>query len=329
MAINEKGGSGGTRATDFALHAALLQESSAAADFQASLDLGDFSGLQDIITALFAYLEGMLMEGDYALTALPEDINSVSCLLPNDAAQAYMAAIDEKRDQITVRYHGSDEDVTLTLQEYVEDDRTGFRGAIYMDSNGHSIVFYGGMDEMKNAIAAGKDITTIAQANSGSAGDQFGQARALFDRAVSLSKTVEVVGYSMGSMYANRLGAEGVKAITISDIGLPDLKNASGQSFFGPEHHQNIAKNVTALNIQNDPFVGFVGPVHGRTVILNSTADALSQDTQAARSAFNILQPEAHLPIAYHKALQNNAAIAPVPSSSVVAVATLDNNPGS
>lgn len=226
------------------------------------------------------------------------------------AAKAYYDAIGENPDQapqkITTHYKSSKQDIELTLQKFVNDTETGFRGAIYKDGQGHSVVFYGGMDVLRGMDS--KDVEAMAQAKLMKQGvnQQTGPSQELYLEAVRTSESTEIVGYSLGAMLANDIAARlDAKATTIADIGLPDVKNTDGKSMYSAEHIQNVRENVTVLKGGTDSYFAKAGKVHGSVInvptvsgteVLNAMAEKNPTLTETFNANSNLM---GHHPLAY------------------------------
>lgn len=219
---------------------------------------------------------------------------------PSSAPSAYMQAIgDPDKDaakQITVHQQGKD--VTYTLDTYVEDDATGFKGAIYKDANNHAVVFFGGMDSLHMDI---KDAGTMAQAILHRVNSQQSPAQDLFLKAMHESDSVEFVGYSMGAMLGNHMATLGAKGTNFADVGLADVRGPDGKSLYTAEDRKRVHDNVTSLKLANDPYYAHAGHVYGTEVNLPSvsgTEVARAMQDKSLPTNFNA-QASSHLPIAY------------------------------
>jgi hypothetical protein len=222
------------------------------------------------------------------------------------APRAYLEAIGDAQKQPAqdIRImRGTRDEMALHLKKYVNDNETGFRGAIYESAQGHAIVFFSGMN-LKNGDI--HDLEAIAQAKlMDRVNQQIPPAQELYLQAVKSSKSVEIVGYSLGSMLASDLAARlGAKATTLADIGLPDGKRPDGQSLYTQQQLQNVKDNVLALRLPNDPFSGKAGKVYGTIVELphvtqREMAGALQNPGLTSnfneQSAWGIHNPKAYM----------------------------------
>ncbi len=224
------------------------------------------------------------------------------------AAGAYMDALGNPNiappEEIKVRYSGRQDETALKLKTVLNDEDTGFKGAVYTDAGGHSIVFYGGMDVL-NGIDM-KDAEALAQTRLAKHGvnQQTGPAQKLYEAAVKSSASVEIVGYSLGAMLANDMSARlGAKSTTIADIGLPDVKNTDGHSMYNAGHLQSVADNVEVLKVGKDVYFGAAGNVLGHTNILpDATGSEIVAATKNSGLPFNFNAQStltAHHPMAY------------------------------
>lgn len=191
---------------------------------------------------------------------------------PLYAAHAYMDVFGNIDDMapknINVQYGQSPMKTPMTLMKYVDDHKTGFRGAIYQDSNGHSIVVYGGMDKAQHVDM--KDIQALGQAKLfGRVNHQIAPAQKLYEDAIRMSSSVEVVGYSLGSMLANDVAARlDARATTLANIGLPETKNSRGESLYTREQRSFAEQNSIVLKTGHDPYFEKMGHVPGHVIEL-------------------------------------------------------------
>jgi hypothetical protein len=256
--------------------------------------------ISQFFTQLLATLSGFLGYGD-GTYKFPEvskeqtreaESKAERKLTASGAVESYKEAIDDNKKQIEVTYDGDTKPTKLTLMDSVNDPKTGFKGAIYMDDNGHAVVFYGGMSEEGNDRRHGNEETLVQASLKGQVNEETGEAQALYLKAVSMSKSTEIVGYSLGSMLANDMAARfNAKSTNIADIGLPDVKGKDGQSLYTEEQKQNIKNNVVSLEVSGDPLIASAGTVYGQqqTLAPVKTQDILTADNKepAYKDIFN------------------------------------------
>ena len=186
---------------------------------------------------------------------------------PLFAPKGYVRAFDDPwagpKKTIHVGYEGEAERRYLHLKKYVNDYETGFRGASYQDDEGHSIVILGGIHLDGNELLY-HGIETIAQSKIRKrVNQQIPLAQDLYLKALRKSKSVEVIGYSLGSMNARDLAARlHAKATVFVDIGLPGS--------YTPSQIRRAESNVTSLRLPDDRFTGQAGPqaMHGTIIDL-------------------------------------------------------------
>jgi len=143
-----------------------------------------------------------------------------------------------------------------------------------------------------------------------------------------MSESVEIVGYSLGTMLANDMAARfDARATNIADIGLPDVKGRDGQSLYTDALLQNVRENVVSLAMPGDPYLETAGKVHGTVhtlkappateIVKSVNADSLtatfSAETNHARLVHHIN--------AYEIAAQNET------TETLDKLATLRNQP--
>jgi hypothetical protein len=261
--------------------------------------------------------------------ALPEDMDvdtlkgkAVRMLHPNQTARAYVEAMNNKPEAFKTVGRDGKESVYSKVK-VVDNKETGFSGAIYMNEDGHAVVFYAGMDGRTNPASVTADVRTYWLAEQGYVNNQAGDAQDLYVEAARMANSVEVVGVSLGTIHTNMLAAlYGAKATNMSDIGLPPVYETK-------EGIGNVRDNVVSLRVEGDSppvlpgwlsgilsgmgknvggygdGVMYAGKIHSREVtlarptdeqILGAVAEATPQHGELVKSNTEGLE---HLPQAY------------------------------
>ncbi len=263
--------------------------------------IGDFLEQNSIFSQILTFLAGLFFDkGELKFPSLADDIERSDLsakaqrfINPHSSAVSYIQAIDSKVENIRI------DGVEFQKMRFVEEDITGFKGAIYKNKDtGHSVVFFGGMatpgkEGVSADIAAGVQGKIFNQVNH-----QTGPAQELYLDAIRNSKSVEIVGYSLGAMLANDLAARlDAKVTNIADVGLPDVKGVDGRSMYRSDHIQNIRDNVVSLEMPGDPYIGFTGKVHGQVTMLPAVTQNDMKREGHISDEFNPVNP--HFPTAY------------------------------
>lgn len=225
---------------------------------------------------------------------------------------------------ISARYGAESGETKLTLKKSVNDEQTGFRGAIYQDAKGHAIVVYGGMDKTQHVDM--NDLQALAQAKlMHRVNHQTAPAQKLYEEAVKTSKSVEVIGYSLGSLLANDIAARfNAKSTTLANIGLPELKNGH-KNLYTREQWNAAAQNSIVLKSGDDPYFGKFGSVPGHVITMpDVSGEEVVGALSKAKIPFNFnatSKMTAHTPIKYmlasekfREAARNNVVEFPAPA---------------
>lgn len=178
---------------------------------------------------------------------------------------------DKKQDTLTAL--GQDGKL-LQLEPLLkrDDQKTGFHGDVLIDRNtGHAIILFKGMDVPLHNEGNGRtgflrDTFAAAQALiTGGKNRQTPFAEQLYLDTINNPdvKSVEVVGFSLGTLHANYIAAKyGVKGTVLADLGianrgLKSIFNDSAQDVNSAK--SNLKNNLTILNMQLDPvsWLGF------------------------------------------------------------------------
>lgn len=226
----------------------------------------------------------------------------------------------------------------------VDHKESGFSGAIYMNENGHAVVFYPGMNGRSDPASVSADVVSYWQSEQGLVNNQAGRAQDLYVTAASMAKSVETVGMSLGTVHTNMLaGLYGAKGTNLSDIGLPPV-------YMTDESVKNIRNNIISMRVEGDvppkfPVLNvggykdgllFAGQVFGKKIdlqrpkdkeILKAVHDLTPQHDKYVDKSYPCQGGLEHLPQAYMVAQENNAAAkeSPVLASTMKAMSALTN----
>lgn len=171
------------------------------------------------------------------------------------------------------------------LLSSTNDPRTGFTGDVMIDrQSGHAVILYKGMDvpfrdEGNGRMGFLRDSFTAAQAWwRGGPNWQTPLAEKVYLDTIKHPevKSVEVVGFSLGTLHVNCMTAKyGVKGTVLSDLGITDrgIKNLFNRKAAGDVEGavSNLKKNLTVLRMALDlipPLFG-VSEHRGRVVQLD------------------------------------------------------------
>jgi hypothetical protein len=156
--------------------------------------------------------------------------------------------------------------IRLDMLSHLEDKRTGFYGDVMIDkSTGHAVILFKGMDvplkdEGNGRTGFLRDTFTAAQALvTGAKNWQTPFAEKLYQDTINNPdvKSVEVVGFSLGTLHANYIAAKyGVKGTVLANIGianrgLKSIFNDSAEDVSAAKLHLN--NNLTDLRMALDP----------------------------------------------------------------------------
>lgn len=229
--------------------------------------------------------------------SLPDDLDAdilkgkaVRMLHPNQTARAYVDAMNNSPESFkTVDRDGKE--ALFSKVKVADNPETGFSGAIYMNEDGHAVVFYAGMDGRTDPDSVTADVRTFWQAEQGYVNNQAGDAQDLYVEAAEMAKSVEVVGLSLGTIHTNMLAAlYGAQATNMSDIGLPSV-------YATDSGIENVKNHVVSMRVEGDrppvlpgvltgilsgigkavggygDGVMYAGKIHGQEIILARPSD--------------------------------------------------------
>lgn len=211
------------------------------------------------------------------------------------APELYTRHFADQQDSITMRQgigpdRGPDRKSWQfeTLSE-IDNKDTGLRASVMLDrETGHAIVMYKGMDaplkdEGNGRFAFLKDAKTAIQSWIGnSENQQTKQAEQVYLDTVNNPdvKSVEVIGFSLGTLHANYVTAKyDAKSTVLADLGmskssLTEIFNerASNDADFSlSDLKTNMAENMTVLRLKADivPVLFGEGPSRGTIIDLD------------------------------------------------------------
>ncbi|MGZ9109056.1 MAG: hypothetical protein ACXW4B_09575 [Micavibrio sp.] len=225
-----------------------------------------------------------------------DDVNTdknLKLFSPLKAPELYLRHFNNKEDNIVIRQTDGTETNHWrfeTLRE-VDDPKTGFKASVVIDrDSGHAIVLYKGMDKPFKDEGAGRfsflhDAFAAAQAMvNGGINRQTRQAEDLYREALNHPdvKSLEVIGFSLGSLHANYMSAKyGAKGTVIADLSLPQngltalfnerARNDPGNDLTIQQMEQNMSEDLTVLRLRADlvPTIFGMGPSRGQVIELD------------------------------------------------------------
>jgi len=212
---------------------------------------------------------------------------------PLKAPELYLRHFNNKEDNIVIRQTDGTETNRWrfeTLRE-IDDPKTGFKASVVIDrDSGHAIVLYKGMDRPLKDEGAGRfsflhDAFAAAQSMvNGGVNRQTRQAENLYRETLNHPdvKSLEVIGFSLGSLHANYVSAKyGAKGTVIADLSLPQngltklfnerARNDPGSNLTVQQMKQRMSEDLTVLRLRADlvPTVFSMGPSRGQVIELD------------------------------------------------------------
>ncbi|MDB5492601.1 MAG: hypothetical protein JWO78_2450 [Micavibrio sp.] len=200
---------------------------------------------------------------------MSDDFNGIN---PLAAPALYSLHYGKKhQDSVTVLAHDGSL-MALEKLAHLEDKRTGFYADVMIDrSQGHAVILYKGMDvpfknEGNGRTGFLRDAFTAAQSLiTGAKNWQTPFAEKIYLDTINNPdvKSVEVVGFSLGTLHANYIAAKyGVKGTVLADLGIANrgLKNIFNDNARDVDAAKNHLKNnLTDLRMELDPvsWLGF------------------------------------------------------------------------
>ena len=272
-------------------------------------------------------------------TELPEELADKNSRILNPLAtpDLYYEFYDKAATEVIIKHSDSDVSETYKLVDNINDAESGFHAKIiHNPDTGHYVMLNKGMDmpgrdEGSGKIGFSKDIGDLkGQSLQACISDQVLAAESAYldllqDPNV---KSLEVVGYSVGSIPANyQASVYGAEVTNIADLGVSGSDEGSMQNFlahtfnwcgngFSPgasgEFGKNLEDNVVGLSIRADAMGGFIGSVgnkYGEQIVLD-------------RDGFQITGA-AHVPEFYADAARE---LHDAPETTTVDSASMENN---
>lgn len=204
---------------------------------------------------------------------------------PLNAPAIYSDHFNKHKDTIITM--GRDGNIlNLEMLSTLNDARSGFRADVMLDkATGHAVILYKGMDvpfkdEGNGRLAFLSDAFTAAQSMiSGGKNWQTKFADQIYQETISNPdvKSVEAIGFSLGSLHANFIAAKyGIRATVLSDLGIADrgLESIFNESSGITVDHakQSLKENVTVLEMCLDliPKLFGAGSSKGTVIDLDS-----------------------------------------------------------
>lgn len=190
---------------------------------------------------------------------------------PLYAPELYYRHFDGGEKSILVPQRGQDQPRQYDFYRRFDDPASSFSGAAFINrETGHAILMYKGMDKPFFDEGSGrtgfmKDAKVALQASSGTDNVQTQAAeRAYLDIANDPNvKSMELVGYSIGSLHMNYMAAKhGAVGTNLADMGMPSSVLASqfneavagggGQTHSQQEIAEAMQNRVTTLTMRAD-----------------------------------------------------------------------------
>jgi hypothetical protein len=157
----------------------------------------------------------------------------------------------------------------------LSDTASGFRADAMLDARtGHAVIIYKGMDvpfrdEGNGRLGFLRDAFTALEAKlQGGPNNQTKFAERIYRRTAAdpRVKSLEIIGFSLGSLHANHIAAKyGARATVLSDLGL------GAHDMAGDFNRAALAQNITSLRMDLDLIPRFMqaGAPPGRVVDLD------------------------------------------------------------
>jgi hypothetical protein len=172
----------------------------------------------------------------------------------------------------------------------LSDAASGFRADVVLDrASGHAVILYKGMDvpftdEGSGRLAFLRDgFAAVQAAVSGGPNMQtpFADRVYLETKANPAVKSIEAVGFSLGTLHANYVAAKyGIRATVLSDLGIGDkgLTDIFNSKAGAEKARRRLSRDVTVLDMELDliPRLFAAGPHRGRVIALDAGAPDLS-----------------------------------------------------
>jgi hypothetical protein len=210
-----------------------------------------------------------------------DDAKNVSVLNPLSAPAFYKQAMELKQATIASSDPAASARPYSELQR-IDDQKTGFNAASYINpETGHAVLVFRGTNfplkpSGSSLSAFWKDFKAVMAENMGIPNAQLREAESTYLDLMKnpAVKSIELVGYSLGSIYVNHLSAKyGAYGTTIADLGLSS--NALRATFNAqamPGTLQRLYDRTVNLVLQDDLIVRLFGasPHRGRQIDLDT-----------------------------------------------------------
>jgi hypothetical protein len=213
---------------------------------------------------------------------------------PFQTSNMYDECFDQPpHETIQVDYDDGSRQTFQLLKRY-NDPKTSFAAASYINpADGHAVILYKGMDFPFSDQGAGtfgflRDFGAIAKTRLGGFPEQMKQAEQVYLETLNNPqiKSLEVAGFSMGSMFVNHLAARfGAQSTVMADLGISDSamkrdfnarartqpENAIFANYTLGQMSQEMRRNIVSLNLDLDilPKIFAVGSRRGREIDLD------------------------------------------------------------
>jgi hypothetical protein len=210
-----------------------------------------------------------------------DDAKNVPVLNPLSAPDFYKQAMEFKKGTI------ASPDPAVSAQPYclidrINDKSTGFDAASYINhETGHAVLVFRGSNFPSKSTGSSlgdfwKDFKAVMAANLGFGSRQQSQAEQAYLELMKNPevKSVELVGYSLGTTFVNYLAAKyGAYGTTIADLGISEnTLRATFNKAALPDAYKRLHERTVDLVLQDDLIVRIFGNgVHrGRQIDLDT-----------------------------------------------------------
>lgn len=217
------------------------------------------------------------------------DAKNQSKIEPLGTPDFYANHFDGRQMSIPIAYNNGEVKL-FEIMRRVDDPQTGMSAVVMHNrTDGHAVIMYKGTDLPGRDEGAGrmgfmKDIDSIMQARRGEVNQQTAPAEKVYLDTLKdpQVKSVEIIGYSIGSQHLNYMAAKhGARGTAIADMGMPTQVLTSvfnkGMADSKPayslnEISQSMRERVTVLHLDKDklPQWASAGPSLGTQIALDA-----------------------------------------------------------
>lgn len=188
------------------------------------------------------------------------------------------------------------DDMRFRRYRQFDDPESGLSGVVILDeTSGHAVILFKGMDrpfaEQGGLIGVLTDIGGVLHAKFGTGNSQLPRADAAYTEALceAVIKSIEMVGYSMGSQIANYLAVTyGATGVVFADMGLdPALVRLHAGDNLQAVRDQ-ARRRIVSLSLSGDLVVKVFGvgePIGEVVKLPGGLSDLLHQPEIYARAA--------------------------------------------